>query len=111
VIVEMLANVNFGNDLTILAKGGRVVIIGSRGPVEINPRNAMQRDADVRGMILPNTPRKKWQAFTRRLWLVWKTDIASGDRQRIWFSRSSRGTSSGDETRAFGKIVFVADKN
>jgi len=55
-IVEMLANVNLGNDLTILAKGGRVVIIGSRGPVEINPRDTMQRDADVRGMILPNTP-------------------------------------------------------
>ena len=56
VIVEMLANVNLGKDLTILAKGGRVVIIGSRGPVEIDPRNTMQRDADVRGMILPNTP-------------------------------------------------------
>ena len=55
-IVEMLANVNLGRDLTILAKGGRVVIIGSRGPVEIDPRNTMQRDADVRGMILPNTP-------------------------------------------------------
>ncbi len=56
VIVEMLANVNLGKDLTILAKGGRVVIIGSRGPVEIDPRNTMQRDADIRGMILPNTP-------------------------------------------------------
>jgi NADPH2:quinone reductase len=56
VIVEMLANVNLGKDLTILAKNGRVVIIGSRGPVEINPRDTMQRDADVRGMILPNTP-------------------------------------------------------
>jgi NADPH2:quinone reductase len=56
VIVEMLANVNLGNDLTILAKGGRVVIIGSRGRAEINPRDTMQRDADVRGMILPNTP-------------------------------------------------------
>jgi NADPH2:quinone reductase len=56
VIVEMLANVNLGKDLTILAKGGRVVIIGSRGPAEINPRDTMQRDADVRGMILPNTP-------------------------------------------------------
>ena len=56
VIVEMLANVNLGKDLTILAKGGRVVIIGSRGPVEINPRDTMQRDADIRGMILPNTP-------------------------------------------------------
>jgi len=56
VIVEMLANVNLDKDLTILAKGGRVVIIGSRGRVEIDPRNTMQRDADVRGMILPNTP-------------------------------------------------------
>jgi NADPH2:quinone reductase len=56
VTVEMLANVNLGKDLTILAKGGRVVIIGSRGPAEINPRDTMQRDADVRGMILPNTP-------------------------------------------------------
>ena len=56
VIVEMLANVNLGKDLNILAKRGRVVVIGSRGAVEINPRDAMQRDADVRGMILPNTP-------------------------------------------------------
>jgi NADPH2:quinone reductase len=56
VIVELLANVNLGKDLTILAKNGRVVIIGSRGPVEINPRDTMQREADVRGMILPNTP-------------------------------------------------------
>src|SRR5882762_8683937 len=56
VIVELLANVNLGKDLPILAKGGRIVIIGSRGKVEIDPRDTMQRDADVRGMILPNTP-------------------------------------------------------
>ena len=56
VIVELLANVNLGKDLTILAKRGRVVVIGSRGKVEIDPRDTMQRDADIRGMILPNTP-------------------------------------------------------
>jgi NADPH2:quinone reductase len=56
VIVEMLANVNLGKDLTILAKGGRVVVIGSRGKVEIDPRDTMQRDADIRGMGMPNTP-------------------------------------------------------
>ena len=56
VIVEMLANVNLGRDLTILAKRGRVVIIGSRGRVEIDPRDAMQRDVDLRGMVMPNTP-------------------------------------------------------
>ena len=50
VILEMLANKNLGKDLTVLAKKGRIVVIGSRGPVEINPRDAMTRDADIRGM-------------------------------------------------------------
>jgi NADPH2:quinone reductase len=54
VILEMLANVNLGHDLTLLAKGGRVVVIGSRGPVEINPRDAMARDAAIFGMSLFN---------------------------------------------------------
>lgn len=56
VIIEMLANVNLGRDLTVLAKGGRVVVVGSRGKVEINPRDAMARDAAILGMTLPNVP-------------------------------------------------------
>lgn len=55
VILEMLANVNLNRDLGVVAKGGRVVVIGSRGPVEINPRLAMTRDASVLGMTLFNT--------------------------------------------------------
>lgn len=53
-ILEMLANVNLGKDLTVLAKRGRVVVIGSRGTVEIDPRNTMARNADIRGMSLMN---------------------------------------------------------
>ena len=56
VILELFANVNLGKDLTILAKSGRVAIIGSRGRVEIDPRDTMQRDVDLRGMVLSNTP-------------------------------------------------------
>jgi NADPH2:quinone reductase len=54
VILEMLAHVNLGKDLTVLAPGGRVVVIGSRGTVEITPRDAMVRDAAILGMILNN---------------------------------------------------------
>jgi NADPH:quinone reductase len=52
VILEMLANVNLGSDLGALATGGRVVIVGSRGKVEIDPRDAMSREAVIMGMTL-----------------------------------------------------------
>ncbi|MGB7632035.1 MAG: NADPH:quinone reductase [Candidatus Deferrimicrobium sp.] len=56
VILEMLANVNLPRDLKVLAMGGRVVVIGSRGIVEIDLRDAMARDASVVGMSLFNMP-------------------------------------------------------
>lgn len=52
VIVEMLANVNLGHDLAMLASRGRVVVVGSRGNVEINPREIMAREATVTGFVL-----------------------------------------------------------
>ena len=52
VIVEMLANVNLGNDLKILAFGARCVVVGNRGEVQINPREIMGREANVTGMTL-----------------------------------------------------------
>ena len=55
IILEMLANVNLGKDLTVVAMNGRVIVIGSRGKVEIDARDAMKRDADIRGMMLANT--------------------------------------------------------
>jgi NADPH2:quinone reductase len=54
VIIEMLANVNLAKDLTALAKNGRVVVVGNRGTIEINPRDLMSRDAQILGMILFN---------------------------------------------------------
>jgi NADPH:quinone reductase len=53
-ILEMLANVNLAEDLRLLAPKGRVIVIGSRGNVEINPRDAMMRDADIRAMVIAN---------------------------------------------------------
>ncbi len=55
-IIEMLANVNLARDLALLARTGRAVVVGSRGSIEINPRDLMLRDADVRGVMLANTP-------------------------------------------------------
>ena len=61
VIIEMLANVNLAKDLRILALGGRVVVVGNRGTIEINPRDAMGRDADIRATTLMNTTPEEYR--------------------------------------------------
>src|SRR6185503_11179944 len=53
-IVEMAAHVNLDRDLGLLAKHGRIVVVGNRGRVEIDPRQAMGRDAAILGMTLFN---------------------------------------------------------
>lgn len=62
-ILEMLANVNLGKDLGLLAMNGRVVVIGSRGKVEIDARDLMMRDADVRAMLLFNASAREKAAI------------------------------------------------
>jgi NADPH2:quinone reductase len=52
VILEMLANVNLGGDLKMLAPHGRVIVIGNRGEVTINPRDLMQRRGAIRAFTL-----------------------------------------------------------
>jgi len=52
VILEMLANVNLAADLKLLATNGRVIIIGNRGEITINPRDLMLRRASARGFTL-----------------------------------------------------------
>jgi len=52
VILEMLANVNLAADLKLLSTNGRVIIIGNRGEITINPRDLMLRRASARGFTL-----------------------------------------------------------
>lgn len=54
-ILEMLANVNLEKDLQLLASKGRVVIIGSRGRIEIDPRATMGKETDIRGLALASS--------------------------------------------------------
>jgi NADPH:quinone reductase len=52
VILEMLANVNLDHDLTMVAPRGRVVVIGNRGRIEIDPRKIMAKHVVVTGLAL-----------------------------------------------------------
>jgi NADPH2:quinone reductase len=62
-VLEMLANVNLDRDLDLLALRGRVVVIGNRGRIEIDPRKTMAKDAEIRGMTLANASREELAAI------------------------------------------------
>lgn len=52
VVLEMAAHLNLATDLKLLAPQGRVIVIGNRGEITINPRDLMARRASVRGFTL-----------------------------------------------------------
>lgn len=108
VIIEFLANVNLGKDLGVLARNGRVVIIGSRGTVEINPREAMARDAAILGMLLANASEEE----SRSIHAALITGLENGTlRPIIGLELPLREAVQAHhkilEPGAFGKIVLI----
>ena len=108
VILEMLANVNLGKDLTLLAKGGRVAVIGSRGPVEINPRDAMSRDAVILGVMLGNAAPKEMAGIHAAL----GAGLENGTlrpviSKELPLSEAAAGHQAVMQAGAFGKIILI----
>lgn len=108
VILEMLANVNLGKDLPVLALGGRVVVIGSRGTVEINPRDTMSRDAAILGMTLFNTSERDMASIHAAL----VAGLENGTLrpvigQEIPLAEAPRAHKAVMEPGAYGKIVLL----
>jgi NADPH2:quinone reductase len=108
VVLEMLANVNLAKDLQILAPGGRVVVIGSRGPIQIDPRDTMIRDAAILGMLLFITPERDLKAIHSALF----AGLANGTLRpvvgkEIPLAEAPKAHREVLESSAYGKIVLV----
>lgn len=113
VILEMLANVNLGKDLDVVAPGGRIVVIGNRGPnnqgtVEINPRAAMNRDAAIMGMTLVNVS----PADMARIQAALGAGLENGTLrpvigQEFPLADAAKAHHAVIETTAYGKIVLI----
>lgn len=108
IIIEFLANVNLGADLAALGKRGRVVVVGSRGSVQIDPRELMSRDASIVGMSLFNATEEELRSIHHGL--------QAGFESGVLRPRIGREMALGDapkahhaimEERAHGKIVLV----
>lgn len=108
VVLEMLANVNLGADLPRLAKGGRVVVIGSRGEVTINPRDIMMIDGAILGMALANVD----ETERAELYGAIVEGLASGVLNPVVgreYALEDAATAHRDvmDTKPFGKLVLV----
>ena len=108
VILEMLANANLGGDLKLLASGGRVVTIGSRGTVEIDPRDIMIRDAAILGMLILNTPEHEIASIHAAL----AAGLENGTlrpvvRKEIPLADAAQAHHDVMEPGAYGKIVLI----
>ena len=107
-ILEMLANVNLAKDFSMLAQWGRVVVIGNRGSIEINPRDAMLRESSIIGMLL-------WLATDADLTAIHAAIVAgleSGTLRPVIghelpLAEAGRAHQVVMEAGAYGKIVLV----
>lgn len=108
-ILEMLANVNLGHDLKLLATHGRVVVIGSRGDVTISPRELMGR----RGSILAFALWGLTEAEENEVHAGLLAGLENGTLRPIVgkelpLAEASRAHKEVLEPGAFGKIVLVS---
>jgi NADPH2:quinone reductase len=109
VVLEMLANVNLGKDLKVLARGGRVVVVGSRGAVEIDPRDAMGKNAAILGMSMFNAT----DAERRRLHASLGAGLENGTLapvvgRELPLAEAPTAHAAVMEAGAHGKIVLLA---
>jgi NADPH2:quinone reductase len=108
VIIEMLANVNLAKDLTILAMGGRVAVVGNRGGIEINPRDAMGRDGSIICMSLWNTSEKDLTSIHAALVASLENEtLRPVIRHEIPMSEAPRAHEIIMEPGAYGKIILI----
>jgi NADPH2:quinone reductase len=108
VIVEMLANVNLDRDLDVLALHGRVIVVGNRGRVEIDPRKIMGKDGTVLGMNMFNaTPEDR-----RTIQAALVAGLANGTLNPVIgrefpLAQAAEAHGAVMGTGAFGKIVLM----
>ncbi|MGH9394303.1 MAG: NADPH:quinone reductase [Terriglobales bacterium] len=109
VILEMLANVNLGHDLKLLASDGRVVVIGSRGDVTISPRDLMARRASILAFTLWGTSEIEKQEIFAGLGAALQAGIVRPVVGReLPLAEAAAAHRAVLEPGAFGKIVLLA---
>jgi NADPH2:quinone reductase len=108
VVIEMAAHINLDKDLSLLAPRGRVVVVGNRGRVEIDPRQVMGRDGAILGVTYFNVSEADFASIHAAL--VAGLDngtLAPVIAQEIPLADAGRAHTAVMESGALGKLVLI----
>jgi len=64
-VVEMLANVNLNGDITMLAQGARIVVVGSRGRTSFSPRDLMSGEHTLIGLRVTQSSSEERASYAK----------------------------------------------
>lgn len=108
IILEMLANENLEQDFDILAKFGRIVIIGNRGSLEFNPRLTMGKDATILGMALFNASEAEFEKIHSEIYKGLSEGFLSPVIGKTFaLAEASKAHIEVIENKAYGKIILT----
>jgi NADPH:quinone reductase len=108
VILEMLANKNLAKDLSMVATCGRIVVVGNRGTIEINPRDAMTRDATILGMTVLNLSDVERSRIHSALGAALETGVARPViGKELPLAEAARAHEEVLQPGSYGKIVLI----
>jgi NADPH2:quinone reductase len=107
-VLEMLANVNLAADMDLVAKYGRIIVIGNRGEITINARVAMMKELDIRGIALWNATAAQIQPMMQDI----LAGVAEGALRPIIgrempLAEAAAAHVAVLEAGAYGKIVLI----
>ena len=109
IILEMLANVNLAHDLKLLATNGRVIVIGNRGEVTINPRDLMGKRGSIRAFTLwAVTPQEEKEIHAGIIAGLEDGALRPVVAKELPLSEAARAHKEILEPGAAGKIVLVS---
>lgn len=110
IILEMLANVNLQKDFDVLARFGRVSVIGNRGSLEFNPRAIMTKDASVFGLSLFNAPEAEMNEIHAAIFDGLQAGFLKPIVGKTFpLEQAAEAHRAVIEEKAFGKIVLISD--
>jgi NADPH2:quinone reductase len=107
-VIELLANVNLASDLPAMARNGRVVVVGSRGRIEIDPRDTMRMEVDIRGLSLPSATEKEHRAIYSGLSSAMDSGVLKPVvGMQVPLAEAAKAHREVMEGTSFGKIVLI----